>query len=418
LARHPEDLRQWVEGGMFWSLVASISVAGLLTLGTQVFDGSHQLVDVVFLASIALILDVLARLLFCVTWSWECMELEAAATVFQEGAFIALTFGAVHAGAGVAGVMLAYLASRGLGAAAGWAMICYRGRILLLPRPHSGAWRPILRQTIPFALDDGLSLSYIRIDTVLLGIFKGTTAVGLYQAGTNLVLYANVFARTMNLSLYARMSKAWPGDPKRLAMLRDASLHMLGAIAMPVTVGSLLIAPRLIPAIYGPEFAPAVFCYQLLVLVIPIRMLGHTLGTAITAANGQTRRTVAVAGAAVFNLLLNLYFIPRWSYVGAAETTFITESALYVTYAIMLRRLVGPSRAGHAVALPGLACVPLGLAVLLLGSAPLLVTIVGGALGYCVGLLLVMLFVLPRETWHRPRLAVAEFIGASAGGGR
>ena len=32
----------------------------------------------------------------------------------------------------------------------------------------------------------------------MLGIFKGPIAVGLYQAGTNLVLYLNVLARSIN----------------------------------------------------------------------------------------------------------------------------------------------------------------------------------------------------------------------------
>ena len=41
-------------------------------------------------------------------------------------------------------------------------------------------------------MNDTLTLTYMRADSVMLGIFQGPVAVGLYQAGTNLVLYMNV----------------------------------------------------------------------------------------------------------------------------------------------------------------------------------------------------------------------------------
>ena len=47
-------------------------------------------------------------------------------------------------------------------------------------------------------INDTLTLTYMRADSVMLGIFKGPVAVGLYQAGTNLVLYFNVLARSIN----------------------------------------------------------------------------------------------------------------------------------------------------------------------------------------------------------------------------
>ena len=50
----------------------------------------------------------------------------------------------------------------------------------------------------PVRGNDTLTLTYMRADAVMLGLFKGPTAVGLYQAGTNLVLYLNVVARSIN----------------------------------------------------------------------------------------------------------------------------------------------------------------------------------------------------------------------------
>ena len=95
---------------------------------------------------------------------------------------------------------------------------------------------------------------------MLLGFIQGNTAVGLYTAGTNLVLYLNVLARMLNYPLYPRMSKAWPDRLDAFRRLRDASLQLIGAVGVPIMVGSLLLAPRLLSFIYRSDFAPAVLC--------------------------------------------------------------------------------------------------------------------------------------------------------------
>jgi O-antigen/teichoic acid export membrane protein len=281
---------------------------------------------------------------------------------------------------------------------------------MLRPRYHGSFLPSTLRRSVPFAIDDALSLTYIRADTVLLGFIKGPVAVGLYQAGTNLVLYLNVLARMLNYPLFPRMSKAWPGQRQTFGKLRDASLRLLGAISVPIMVGSLLLAPRIVEFLYGPRFAPAVLCYQILVLVIPIRMLGHTLGTALTAADGQTARTTAVAAAAGANLALNLWFIPHYSYTGAAITTGITETGLFVAYAVLLRRRAGASAFLSAVGIPALASVPMAVVVILSSHQPLFVSIALGAVTYAAALGSVTVAIAPSGVRLRPKEAVLAFV--------
>ena len=147
---------------------------------------------------------------------------------------------------------------------------------------------------------------------------------------------------------------------------------MIGVISLPIAVASLLLAPKIFRFLYGHRFDRAVLTYQLLVLVIPVRMLSHTFSLSLAAMDRQTRRTVAVAMAAAANVGLNLYFIPRWSYLGAAITTVICETGLLVSYAFILRRAVGRSAIGEAVAIPALATLPMAVAILADGPPPLL----------------------------------------------
>jgi O-antigen/teichoic acid export membrane protein len=265
---------------------------------------------------------------------------------------------------------------------------------------------------MPFALDDALSLAYIRLDTILLGVMVGAHAVGLYQSATNLVLYLNILPRMLNLSMYPRMSRAWPDQVKDLRRLLDSSLLILGAIAMPITIGSVLLAPRIFDVMYGSRFESAVLAYQLLVPIIPMRMLGNSLGTALTAADRQTQRTVAVAVAAVVNVSLNLALIPRWSFFGAVVATIVTETGLFATYAVMLRRVAGATCLPMAIGVPGLACLPLAGVVVLLGDLPLALVVAVGGCAY-VAALYGLVALSARERTIRPRAVASAFLRLS-----
>src|SRR6266536_1493172 len=320
----------------------------------------HEMVAAVSLAAVALIFDTAGRLEFAAFEGWERMWLEAGATCLQEASFVAGTVAMLATGHGAQGVMAAYVLSRLLGAVTGWLIASWHLGAPVAPRPPLDFLRRTLRRTVPFALDDALSLTYIRIDAVLLGFIRGPDAVGLYQAATNLVLYLNILARVLNTALYPRMSKAWP-DPARLGRWRDLSLRLLALVSVPAMIGSLLLAHQIFRFVYTSKFDRAVPTYQVLALVIAIRMLGHTLGTSITAANRQTARTTVVAVAA-------------------------------------------------------LACVPMVAVLLALrNDVNLLVTIAAGACAYALGLAAVAAALVPRAARRHPRAALSALLAKAAG---
>jgi O-antigen/teichoic acid export membrane protein len=230
-------------------------------------------------------------------------------------------------------------------------------------------------------------LTYARFDAVLLGIWKGPVAVGLYQAATSLVLYLNAVPRSINRALFPRMGRAWPARPDDFGRLRDVSLHLVALIGVPVTIGSLLLAPRVIDFLYGPSFAPVVLAYQLLVLVIPVRMLGHTFSLALAATDRQTQRTIAVTGVALLSIAVNCVAIPRWSYLGAAGTAVLCEVTLLVAYAVLQRRAAGRSALLRSNTRPLLAGLPMGAAILLTAGQHVLVSGLTGTAVYVVAVL-------------------------------
>jgi O-antigen/teichoic acid export membrane protein len=399
LARRPEETRPRIESGLVASLGAGAVVTALLLAAGLLF---HTDTTVFVLAGLALAADSAMRIVMVPFWARERMRYEALSVGIQEAVFVVLAAAALLSHFGAFGVMVSYLASRVIGLVTAWVVVASRFHLRIVPRWHNGTLWPMLKRATPFALDDALSLAYIRLDTVLLGVFVGAHTVGLYQSAANLVLYLNILPRMLNLSMYPRMSRAWPNHLGELRQLRDSSLMMLGALAMPITVGSFLVAPRVFDVMYGSEFREGVLAYLLLVPLIPIRMLGNTLGTTLTAADRQTQRTVAVGVAAGITVALNLVLIPRWSLFGAVAATIITEAGLFAAYVVMLRRVAGPSCLARAIAIPGVACIPLALTVQMLSGAPLAIVIVAASAAYAVALYGVAAVMSPQRTL-RPR---------------
>ena len=406
LARHPEAIKLRIESALVVSLGAGVVVTGLL-LGVGVLF--HGDTSVFVLAGVALAADSAMRIVMVPFWALERMRYEALCVGVQEGAFVVLTVVVLVAGFGPGGVMLAYLVSRVIGLITAWTVVAVKLHIRLVPRWHAGEMAPMMKRATPFALDDALSLAYIRLDTVILGIIIGAHEVGLYQSAVNLVLYLNIMPRMLNFSMYPRMSRAWPDNVPELRRLCDSSLMMLGALAMPIAVGSFLLAARIFGVMYGSGFDRGVLAYLLVTPLTPIRMLGNTLGTALTSADRQTPRTVAVGVAAGVNVVLNLILIPQWGLFGAVASTIVTETGLFTAYVIMLRRVIGPSCLVSAVAIPGMACVPMALSIVLLADAPLAVILVAAGCVYTASLYAIAALMTPGRTIH-PRSVVSAFV--------
>jgi O-antigen/teichoic acid export membrane protein len=382
----------------------------VFAVGARAVGASPDTVVAVSVASIGMAFDGVARVEFAAFWAWERMSLEALVTATQEAVFIAGVALVVWSGGGVTGALLAFSESRAVGAVAGWLLVSRRLGVVAVPRGSARFLRSTLRLSTPFAVNDTLTLTYMRADAVLLGIFKGPTAVGIYQAGTNLVLNLNVLARSINRAVYPRMSKAWPGQLQVFCRLRDSSYRTIALIAMPAAVASFLLAAQTFDFLYGPEFDRGVVTYQLLVLVIPIRMLGNTLSLSLSATDRQKHRMNAVAAAAAFNLVLNIVLIPIWSYLGAAIATVICESALLVAYAVLLRQVAGPSDLLRSLSLPGVATIPMGVAVLATRNGGFLVSAAAGAAVYAVAVAALALLRTPRATRRRPGAVMANLV--------
>ncbi|MGC2212334.1 MAG: polysaccharide biosynthesis C-terminal domain-containing protein, partial [Silvibacterium sp.] len=107
-------------------------------------------------------------------------------------------------------------------------------------------------------------------------------------------------------------------------ILRRTSLYGVGAAV------ALFFGAGLLPRLFGPSFRESVTALRWLCLLPLLRVLHYAWGTTITASASQWYRTATQIGAAVLNLGLCAWMIPRWSWQGAAAASLLTDGMLAV----------------------------------------------------------------------------------------
>jgi O-antigen/teichoic acid export membrane protein len=180
-----------------------------------------------------------------------------------------------------------------------------------------------------FSLSNSSISLYNDIDKTFL-VSLGMT----YAAGTYGVAYRVVDVATA--PLYSIYAAATPrlfcegGESVERAhalsnrILRRTFLYGLGAAAV------LFVGAGLLPRLFGPSFRESVVALRWLCLLPLLRVLHYSWGTTITASASQWNRTATQVAAAILNLGLCAWMIPRWSWQGAAVASLLTDGSLAV----------------------------------------------------------------------------------------
>jgi O-antigen/teichoic acid export membrane protein len=155
---------------------------------------------------------------------------------------------------------------------------------------------------------------------------------------------------------------------------------------LPVCVGGILVAERLVTMIFGAGYGAATVPLQILLLVLPLAFIRNVSQAALLAHARQDQMLRTVAWAAGTNLVLNLALIPRWGMAGAAWATVATEAVRTILAARYVHHLELPMTGPRRFVRSGLAAGALAVVVVAAGSLPVLLTIALGALAYLAAL--------------------------------
>ena len=218
-------------------------------------------------------------------------------------------------------------------------------------------WGTMLRESVPLTIGFALILLLTKVDMLMLERLDGPVPVGEYAVAYKFSDVLSLAALTAIQPVTALLVAAWPGDP---AAFRARFTEAAAVLALVGGLGVVVFVPAAggaITMLYGADFAPAVTPARVLFVAAAVTTVTQLCVQTLIAADHKRVFPAVAAFGLVLNVTLNLYAIPRWSTLGAAGATVVTESLMVAAFWIAVHRSVGWSWLSGAVQ-------PVGVAVL------------------------------------------------------
>jgi O-antigen/teichoic acid export membrane protein len=262
------------------------------------------------------------------------------------------------------------------------------------PRPRLRAAREIAGYGLPAALA-GLSWTGFRnADFAIVGARLGTVSAGFYWRGYQLSIeYQRKIGYGVHQVAFPVYSRA--SDLESMLALRQRVVRVSAAVLLPGLAALAVLAPLLVPLLFGPTWEPAVVPTQILALAGMVTVPSDTTGAVVMAA-GRARAWLAYH-LAFFAIYAPAVYITAGYGLAAVCWAVVVVQALstVAAYAGLLRGLVDrplvrlyEDVAPGTMAAIGLAVVAAPAAWLLsrVGAPAPVAIVVAGAVGAAAGL--------------------------------
>lgn len=189
--------------------------------------------------------------------------------------------------------------------------------------------KQIILESLPFWLNSVFVLIYFKIDMVMLSIISGDTSVGLYSASYRLIDALSFIPVVLMSTMYPVFSKFYVSSKESLEFAFKKSFKFLTIIAIPIGIGTTILAERIILFIYRDvQYSPSAVALQILIWASVLSFMNYGPSTYFSSTNRQRALMIFTCIGAVLNIFLNFILIPRFSYNGAAIATVCSELAV------------------------------------------------------------------------------------------
>ena len=207
-------------------------------------------------------------------------------------------------------------------------------------------WKKIMKDAYPIALAILFNLVYFKADTLILSLLKPQEHVGIYGAPYKILEVLTTFpAMFAGLAIPVLTAAYAAQDMERFKRVLRKAFDFLALVAIPMSVGTYFIAKPVMLFIAGDEFSASIRVLQILIVATSIIFMGNLFGHTIVVIKKQKQILWAYAAIAVISVIGYLILIPKYSYIGAASMTVVSELLITIAAAFVVYRAVkvGPS---------------------------------------------------------------------------
>ena len=201
-------------------------------------------------------------------------------------------------------------------------------------------WKSFLKESAPLGIAAVITFAYFKMDTVILSVLKSSGEVGIYNAAYKVLENITFFPAMIVGLIFPLMAKYVFTDQKSFHDICNKTFKVFVILTVPLVIAVLFLADGIIGIIGGGGFSEAALVLRILVFALALIFFGNFFNSVLIAGNLQKRLMLVLSFAAAVNITLNLIFIPKFSYYGAASISVLTEFLVVsITFYLSAKRI-------------------------------------------------------------------------------
>lgn len=191
-------------------------------------------------------------------------------------------------------------------------------------------WKKIITAGWPIALSGTFVLVYTSLDTLLISIHKGEYFVGQYQMAYKIIGTLFILAIIINQAYFPSLIEQIQKGKQQFQEIFHANFSTMFFWSLPITIGGLLLADRIILFIFGSEYMTGAPAFKILIWNTIIFFTSSALINVLYAHKKQRTVMKIFFIGAFINVVLNILVIPTYGIEGAALTTIAAELIVFI----------------------------------------------------------------------------------------
>lgn len=173
---------------------------------------------------------------------------------------------------------------------------------------------------------------YLHIDTTMLGLMTNDSYVGYYTNSSKLMHVISNALIALGAVMLPRISYYFEYKMKNEIQKTITNVTKLVLwFAVPIMLGTMCVADRLIPFLFGSSFNPAITTMEIhAILIVEFALEAGILAPIMIAMKKERQYSIATFIGVIANFFLNLVLIKRYQHNGAALASVISKAIITI----------------------------------------------------------------------------------------
>lgn len=196
----------------------------------------------------------------------------------------------------------------------------------------------VLKFSLPFGLGVIFTMTYDRVDVLILKHFAGNVDVAIYSIAYSLYRHTSVFSTAILLPNYNTYSKLFASGNKLKLDVVWTDLKFLLGVSICLIILFQFLGDVIIKILYTNKFLEANVYLKLISFAIPFIFLNNFTGILLNSKRLEIITMITTFLGLIINVISNFILIPNLRVYGAVYSTILTEALILITQAMALKK--------------------------------------------------------------------------------